>query len=211
MLAVLGLALVAAAADAPVSRVVGNKRMILVQTPAGLGASTVSMLDGSRTGGYWDLGERAGLLRPQAKRVVLLGMGGGEMLRAARRALPKADLLGIDNDPRMLRAALTEFRVDRFGARTQLGDAFVLVKQLRGVDVLLVDLFVGDAMPTAELGRAFWLDVELAIGPKSLVVVNVYPAHLVADVEQLLEASRLHVFERYTQDGCTVLFAEPRT
>jgi len=213
MLAVLQVALCvsapAHAADAPVSTVMGNRRMILVHTAQGLvGASTVSMLDGSKTGLYYDLGEYAGELRPKAKKVVLLGLGGGEMLRAARRSLPKADLLGIDNDPRMLKAAVQEFHVERFGARPQLADAFVAVKQLRGVDVLMVDLFVGDTMPAAMLRLQFWKDCRAALAPGGLVVTNIYPAHLVPAVMQLEEQAGLKVFEQKSPSGgTTVTFA----
>ena len=73
------------------TRIEGDRRVL--RSPSGY--QTVSMLDGGRAGLYWDWGERLGQMRPGAKRVVLLGMGGGEMLRAARRALPDAHLVGV--------------------------------------------------------------------------------------------------------------------
>jgi spermidine synthase len=201
-LLVAGLAFAAA----PVSKVVGNVRIIPVQTAMGEGASTVSRLDGAPTGYYYDLAARAGELRPKAKRVVLLGLGGGEMLRAARRSLPKAELVGIDNDPRMIRAAVDEFRIGAFGARAELADAFVYVKKLRGVDVLLVDLFVGDTMPPAMLTAQFWKDCRAATSAGGLVVVNIYPAHMVPAVEQLWPEAGLKVLEQHEVHGSTVVF-----
>jgi spermidine synthase len=203
----LTVALVASAALAiefQMSKVVGPYRVIPVKVSGvtGLeGAMTVSKLDGSRTGLYYDLGERAGELRPKAKRVVLLGLGGGEMLRAARRSLPTAELLGIDNDPRMVTAAVSEFNIGAFGARAELADAFVYVRHLRGVDVLMVDLFVADAMPRQMLGGAFWRDCRQALGPDGIVVVNVYPAHLVPVVLNLWAAAGLKAFEQHTPPG----------
>lgn len=214
----LGLAVAvlasAAAPEAPLSQIIGNRRVIMVPTSVGPGALTVSMLDGSRTGLYYDLGEDAGKLRPKAKKVVLLGLGGGEMLRAVRRALPKADLVGVDNDRRMLKAAVQEFHVERFGVRPVEADAFAYVKQLRGtgVELLLVDLFVGDTMPPATLTRSFWNDVRAAISRDGLVVVNVYPAHLVLQVEQLAQdAGLLEVRELHPEGTGGVLFLAPRT
>lgn len=204
----LVVAAVAFAAE-PVSKVVGGYRIIPVPTAAGEGASTVSKLDGSRTGYYYDLGERAGELRPKAKRVVLLGLGGGEMLRAARRSLPKASLLGVDNDPRMIRAALDEFRIGQFGAAAVEADAFAYVKQLRGVDVLLVDLFVGDAMPAAMLMPQFWADCRTSVSSSGLVVVNVYPVSQVPRIAELLTGAGLRALERREVHGSTVLFAAP--
>lgn len=207
----LMLVLVAAAAFAaePVTKVLGGYRIIPVQSSAGEGAATVSKLDGSPTGYYYDLGARAGELRPKARRVVLLGLGGGEMLRAARRTLPKADLVGVDNDPRMLTAALEEFRIGAFGARGELADAFVYVKQLRGVDVLLVDLFVGDAMPPAMLMPQFWADCRTSVSSGGLIVVNVYPVSQVPRVAELLTGAGLRALERREVHGSTVLFAAP--
>lgn len=197
-------------AATPVSRVVGNLRIIPVTTSDGLeGAATISKLDGSRTGYYYDLGERAGELRPKAKRVVLLGLGGGEMLRAARRSLPKADLVGIDNDPRMLTAAFDEFHIGAFGARGELADAFVYVKKLRGVDVLMVDLFVGEVMPQPMLAAPFWRDCRAAIAKDGLVMVNVYPGANVPKVAGLLAGAGLRELERRSVQGSTVVFAAP--
>lgn len=192
-------------AAAPVSKVAGNLRII----PVANGAATVSKLDGSRTGYYYDLGEHAGELRPKAKRVVLLGLGGGEMLRAARRSLPKADLMGVDNEPRMLTAALDEFRIGDFRARAELADAFVYVKGLRGVDILMVDLFLGDVMPPAMLMPQFWSDCRKALSQGGLVVVNVFPARMVAPVAVLLSGAGLKELERHEVQGSTVLFAAP--
>jgi spermidine synthase len=216
MLAALGLAAVqfamccarpAQAEEAPVSQVVGDMRIIPVKVETGDGAYTVSKLDGSRTGYYYDLGERAGELRPHAHRVVMLGMGGGEMLRAVRRRLPKADLLGIDSDPKMVRAAKDEFHVGAFGARTELGDAFQRVKGLRGVDILLVDLFVeGDRMPPAMFLPQFWQDCAAALGEHGLVGVNVYPQRMVEPVVVIMESQGLKVLERDEVKGSTVVF-----
>jgi predicted membrane-bound spermidine synthase len=210
MLVALGLLVCSVdAAEPQLSLVFDKRRVLLVPTAAGPGALTMSMLDGSRTGYYWDLGERAGVLRPKAKRVVMLGLGGGEMLRAARRTLPKADLLGIDIDPAMLRAARDEFRIGAFGARGELADAFVWVKKARGVDVLIVDLFNGDTMPEASLKVAFWRDCAAAVAPGGLVMVNVYPALFVPQVAGLLEVAGLREVERHTPDGTgAVIIAE---
>lgn len=203
------LAASAIAAAPAVSRVVGDLRIIPVSTALGEGAATISKLDGTRTGYYYDLGERAGQLRPKARNVVLLGLGGGEMLRAARRSLPAAELLGVDNDQVMIRAALDEFRIGDFGAKAQLADAFAYVKRVRNVDVLLVDLFVGDAMPQGMLNTLFWLDCRKSLAKGGLVAVNVYPARMVPAVRGLLASASLSVLEEHEVRGSTVIFAAP--
>lgn len=196
-------------AASPVSQVIGDSRVLLHQSQLGPGALTVSKLDGGLTGYYWDLGARAGELRPHARKVVMLGLGGGEMLHAARRTLPHAELIGVDDDPKMIRAAVKEFHVKAFGVRAVEADAFVYVKQLRDVDVLIVDLFNGDVMPAPELQRAFWTDCRRALAPRGIVLVNVYPAHLVTQVVQLLTLEGMGILDDPEVHGSTVLIATP--
>lgn len=204
-----------ALAAAPVSEVRGEFRLISVPSAKGPAALTISKLDGGLTGYYYDLGARAGELRPKAHVVMMLGLGGGEMLRAVRRTLPQAALIGIDIDPKMVRAAVDEFHVDAFGVVASQGDAFKVVKEARHVDILLVDLFNGEEMPAPLLEAAFWKDCRAAIEadkrlPKGLLGVNVYPEAKVPAVLGLLEGAGFHLVERQTIQGSTVLFAEAR-
>lgn len=169
------------------------------------GAQTISRLDGGRTGYYYDLGERAGELRPQARRVVMLGLGGGEMLRAARRSLPKASLVGVDIDPAVVHAAVTEFKIGDFGAVGEVGDGLKYVQQLRGVDVLIDDMYVDDAMVLSE---RFFFDCHAALAPGGLMLVNVYPVDRVPGIDLALGRAGFHILEQHEVKGSTVVFAE---
>jgi spermidine synthase len=186
---------------APLSVVQDGMRLLL----SAHGAQTVSRLDGGRTGYYYDLGERAGELRPRARRVVMLGLGGGETLRAARRSLPKASLVGVDIDPRVVHAAVTEFHVEDFGVVAEVGDGLEYVKRLRGVDVLIDDMFLDDTMVLSE---RFFVDCRKALAPKGLFMVNVYPADRVIGIAVELRQAGFRVLEQHEVKGSTVVFAE---
>lgn len=189
-------------ASTPQLSVVQNGMRLLLSAH---GAQTVSRLDGGRTGYYYDLAEHAGELRPRARRVVLLGLGGGEMLRAARRSLPKASLVGVDIDPAVVRAAVTEFKIGDFGAVGEVGDGLKYVQQLRGVDVLISDMFVDDAMVLSE---RFFFDCRTALAPSGLLLVNVFPADRVVGVDVALRQAGFKVLEQHEIKGSTVVFAE---
>lgn len=152
------------------------------------GYQTVSMLDGSRTGLYYDLGELAGELRPQARRVVLLGLGGGEMLRAARRTLPQAEMVGVDVDAHVVTAAIASFGVLELRVLPVVADAWdwLEVTPRGSIDVLLVDVYVDATLPERFRSRAFYEMAHRATRPDGLLMQNVWPPELVPDVEKAL-------------------------
>lgn len=194
-------AVLMAPTEPPLSVVQNGLRLLL--SPSG--AQTVSRVDGGRTGYYYDLGEHAGELRPKARRVVMLGLGGGEMLRAARRSLPKADLVGVDINPRVVRAAVSEFRIGDFGAVGAVADGLKYVKQLRDVDVLISDMFDDDKM--VGVSAEFFRDCRAALAPSGLFLINVFPMSEVPRVRAMLGNAGLAYVELREVQGSTVVFA----
>lgn len=191
--------------EPPLSRVVGPYRVIPVEG----GVSTVSRLDHDWTGYYYDLGAYAGDLRPYAESAVLLGLGGGEMLRAFDRSKAHgAKLVGVEIDPRVLKAALEEFKVGQFGVHAVEADAFDYVATMERTDVLMVDLFNDDVMPPREFEPLFWAECRGAVSGGGLLVVNVYPGTQVPAVLKLLGGAGWRVIEQQTVKGSTVVFAE---
>jgi predicted membrane-bound spermidine synthase len=148
------------------------------------GYQTVSMLDGGRTGLYYDFGELIGELRPNARRVVLLGMGGGEMLRAARRTLPRAQLIGVELNPLVAAAAIKDFGMRRLGVRVVVADAASYVKDIPVVstDALLVDVYDDYKLPEYFRSVAFFRDCRHALVPRGLLLMNVWPPTLGPEV-----------------------------
>lgn len=146
----------------------------------GSGVYTVSMLDGGRTGLYYDVGEVIGQLRPEAKRVVLLGLGGGEMLRAARRTLPNAELVGVELSPLIAASAKHDFHVDDFGVRVVVEDAATYIDRAEdgSFDGVMVDVYVDDVIPPYFRSPVFFRSCRRALGTRGVLLMNVYPAKL---------------------------------
>jgi spermidine synthase len=168
-------------------------RMLL--SPSGL--QTASPLDGGATGLYFDWGELAGWQRPSANRVVLLGLGGGEMLRAARRKLPDADLIGVEVDPLVAQAAVDSFRVRDFGVTVIVADAAVWLQLAPSgsIDVLMVDVFVDSTMPPYFRSPGFFRECKRVLTPSGAVLQNVWPA---AFAHSVAKAMRRAGFEAVT-------------
>lgn len=181
----------------------------VLKSPSGY--QTVSMLDGGRTGLYYDVGEEAGQLRPQAQRVVLLGMGGGEMLRAVRRSLPRAELVGVEVNATVAGKAISDFHVLDFGVQVVVDDAFSYIAATsHPVDILMVDVFDDATIPRRFLDPAFFRACRDALAPGGLFLMNVYPAVLSGDVAlRLYQAGFSKVSKRGLMEGNVLVFAEP--
>jgi hypothetical protein len=191
----------------PAGVTVQNGRRILRSAS---GCQTVSMLNGGRTGLYYDVGEEAGRLRPGARRVVLLGMGGGEMLRAARRSLPEAELVGVELDAKVAALAISDFGVLDLGVRVVIKDAFEYVAGADNVDLLFVDVFDDSTLPARFRSTVFFRACLDSMTRDGLFVMNVWPAELAPGVMlHLYEAGFHGIKRRNLMEGNVLVFAEP--
>jgi predicted membrane-bound spermidine synthase len=97
------------------------------------------------TGGSWDLLAAPALLVPgRAPRVLLLGVGGGTVIRVVRALCPEADIVGVDLDADVVAVARREFALDALGATIEIADAQRFLRDLpRGerFDVIVDDIY----------------------------------------------------------------------
>jgi len=119
----------------------------------------------SSTGSVWDALVAPLLLLPPARRrsVLILGLGGGSAARIVRALAPRAEIVGVELDAEVVRAAREHFDLAEVGVRLVQGDALrYLGRTRRQFDVILEDVFVGNArairkpdwLPTPGLARA---------------------------------------------------------
>jgi spermidine synthase len=117
------------------------------------------------TGSVWDALAAPLLLLPPARRrsILILGLGGGSVARIVRALAPRAEIVGVERDPRVVRAAREHFDLDDIRVRIVESDArSYLGRTRRQFDAILEDVFVGNArairkpdwLPSPGLGRA---------------------------------------------------------
>jgi spermidine synthase len=188
------------------SRIEGDRRVLMSAS----GFQTVSMLDGGSTGLYYDVGERVGQLRPGAHRVVLLGLGGGEMLRAARRTLPGAELIGVELSPVTAAIARRDFRVEDFGVRVVVDDAARYVEQVEAgaIDAYLVDIFDDSTLPLPFRSAPFFRACRRGLARNGLLLMNVWPASLAPDVSMAMLSAGFSAVRYELAGPNVVLIAE---
>lgn len=167
-----------------------------------VGAQTVSKLDGGHTGLYYDWAELVSVFRPDAKRVLLLGLGGGEMLRVLKRTLPAAQLTAVDNDARVIALAREHFAANVAGVELVERDAWKFLRTVTGTggasfsytlyDGIIVDLYEGSHMVDAAADAAFYTALVGRLGPRGVVLVNVNVRAQAHSVAEAMRAGGLH-------------------
>jgi spermidine synthase len=126
--------------------------------------------------------------------ILMIGLGGGSMLKYLHRHLPDADLTAVEINQGVIDMR-HDFHIPPDSERLRIvcADGAVFVrKPPRAYDLILVDGFTGEGLPDALSSRGFYQHCRKALSPQGLLVANVQ-----ADTQQTREVmQRLNkVFE----------------
>ncbi len=83
---------------------------------------------------------------PDIRSVLILGLGGGTVVKSIKKFWPEAKITGVDIDPLMVELGKEYLGLDRLGVRTIIQDAGASVPGK--FDLVIVDLYRGDKFPT---------------------------------------------------------------
>jgi spermidine synthase len=118
------------------------------------------------------------LLHPAPQRVLMIGLGGGSLLKYCHRHLPELDLTVAEINPQVL-ALRGEFRIPPDSARLRIvcidGAEAVRCPELipePGWDAILVDGFTREGQPEALCSSRFYADCHAALSPQGVLVAN---------------------------------------
>jgi spermidine synthase len=103
---------------------------------------------GSTTHPVWEALAAPLLALPKERRraILLLGLGGGAVARAARALAPRARIVAVDRDRDVVLAARRHFGVAELGIEIVVEDARAfLERERRRYDAILEDLFLGSS------------------------------------------------------------------
>lgn len=129
------------------------------------------------------------MLRPEARALAMIGLGGGSIAKFCHRHLPQARLTVVEIDPRVI-ALRDAFRVPPDDARLRIVEAdgarFVAETAER-FDVLMVDAFDAAGLPPALGTQRFFDDCVDALSADGLLVVNLHAgdAQLATHIERI--------------------------
>jgi predicted membrane-bound spermidine synthase len=159
-------------------RVVRDGDNLMLMLNDGLGAQTIRNRPGAQAGYYFADFGLAPLLTPDARRFLVLGMGGGESIASTRLTAPAAMIDAVEIDPKVIDAA------DRlFGVRAEPGRLRIfradarpwLAAHVDRYDVIQIDLYHGGPYIPFYLATAeFYRSVKAHLSSDGVVVLNVF-------------------------------------
>lgn len=130
-----------------------------------------SVAPGAAIGGYWP----AMLPEQRPRRALLLGVGGATIAHLLAQRFGPLHVVGVDDDPSVLRAARVAFGVAPEGLQFVLADAFAFASACAArFDYIAVDLFHGDRAPVETFGRPFLRALKTGRRAPARIVFNVF-------------------------------------
>ena len=124
------------------------------------------------------------LFHPQPRHIAMIGLGGGSLAKFCHRHLPRAQILVVEINPHVI-ALRDEFHVpcDDGRFRVVLGDGaqFVRYRSTRA-DVLMVDGFDDQGLPSRLCSQRFYDDCYEMLQPGGILVVNLHFGHVRFDL-----------------------------
>jgi spermidine synthase len=107
---------------------------------------------------WWALASPVLLVSRPRPRVLLLGLAAGSVARALRALAPSAEIVGVEFDAAVLRAAREHFGLDELQVEVVQADALDhLRRERRLFDLIVEDLFLG---PSRTVHKPEWLTGE---------------------------------------------------
>jgi ubiquinone/menaquinone biosynthesis C-methylase UbiE len=132
---------------------------------------------------------------PNTQKILILGFGGGSVLETLRsQHKSKAHITGVDIDGVMFTIARNEFEiVEKEDTRFVIADATEWIKnQPNQFDLIIIDLFIIDTLPTAATQVSFIEKVSEALLPGGQLIFNTIPETLSEESFELL----IHYLEK---------------
>ena len=152
------------------------------------------------------------LFHPRPKRIELIGLGGGSLIKFCYYRMPGTQLTAIELNPDVI-ALRTEFQMPADGPRLQthhMDGAAYLEQTSKGIDVLLVDAFDKTGFAPSLANREFFENAFEKLSGNGLLVIN-----LAGEKETYagLIGEAMHVFDDQVivisvpEDGNHILYA----
>lgn len=142
------------------------------------GQNSISVDNLTQTGpiidGLWKFAVKKVLLRKlQPENILILGVGGGSIIRILRNYFPQARITGIEIDKKMIDIAKKYFYLDKYQASIIIDDAFNFVQKSKiRYDLIIIDLLIGRQTPPELYSLKFYKQLKVIMRKGGLGIVN---------------------------------------
>lgn len=125
------------------------------------------------------------LFKPEPQNIAMIGLGGGSLAKFCHRYLKQSRIQVVEINPHVI-ALRDEFHVppndERFTVMRGDGAQFVRLRATRP-DVLMVDGFDSQGLPSRLCSQRFYDDCHELLQPGGIMVVNLHYGHASYDVQ----------------------------
>lgn len=150
-------------------------------------------------------------LNPEPKRALMIGLGGGTVANALRKAVPGLALDLVELDPAVIRVARTHFGFDpaQF-ATVAADDGRVFVKRAgregKRYDLIVLDAFDHQYVPEHMMTREFFAEVKALLTENGIVAANSWATSRLYHSESATFAAAFGPFFNLADQNRIVLF-----
>ncbi len=115
----------------------------------------------------------AGKQKSNVKSILVLGVGGGSVVKVLRRQFPKSKITGIEIDKKMVELGRNYFYLDYYRCNINIIDAFTFINKTRQkFDLIIVDLFLGQETPKKFYSEKFLKNLKRVLKSEGLIIIN---------------------------------------
>ena len=158
-------------------RVVRNGKWLLLKLNNEGGVHTIRDERTGWTGHYYDTFALGPLLTP-ARRLLVLGLGGGGSIASTRRTAPGIDIDAVEIDPKVVEAATRFFAMNPQDGKLRIHVADArpwLARNAESYDLVHVDLYQGGPyIPFYLVTVEFFEAVRAHMSPDALLMMNLF-------------------------------------
>lgn len=146
------------------------------------------------------------LVHPQPARVLMVGLGGGSIVRYMQAHLPDTHLTVVEISPDVIDLR-DEFDVPADGPTLSVvcadGARYMARTDLQPFDAILIDGFTAEGQPPALATPAFYRACRARLAPDGLLMINLHAAEpaLSEHLKRLRKALGSGVFDQTVDDG----------
>ncbi len=107
------------------------------------------------------------------KKILVLGVGGGSIIKVLRNKYPKAAITGIEIDKEMVNIGRKYFNLNIYNANIKIQDAFTFVKIDKvKYDLIFIDLLIGRDSPKKLSSEEFFQNCKKLLNKKGTIIIN---------------------------------------
>jgi spermidine synthase len=116
--------------------------------------------------------------KQNVERVLIVGLGGGTVVKLVKKFWPKAEILGLELDQMMIDLGKKYLGLSEKEVKIKVGDAYnYLTKKLKNgktekYDLVLVDTYVGDVFPEKFESDKFLKSVKKVLKKGGIAIFN---------------------------------------